>query len=161
MSTQFFKAVNQKIQEEFLDYKGTGISILETSHRNEIYVELHNKANDDVRKYLNVPDDFAILWFQAEKQLQYSAVCLNLLNNTRQCSYVITGDQSREAYEEGKRLGKAQVALDATQLDLNKFNQYSNSLIQTRENDSFLFYVDEDDESGLSMPFTPRSKLKS
>lgn len=79
MRAEFFPEYIKSISDEMLNYQGTKISIFETSHRNKKYVDLNNKCLAQVRKFLNVPKEFSIMWFQGEVEFQYAVFLMNLL----------------------------------------------------------------------------------
>ena len=79
MRPEFLPAFIESVSDEFLDFDGTQISIVETSHRNKHFVKQYNKSDKQVRKFLKVPKEFSILWMQSEVELQYAAICMNLL----------------------------------------------------------------------------------
>ena len=110
MKPQLLQEVKQKIHDDFCNLNGSKISIIEVSHRSKEYDKIHNNAKKQIRDFLQIPSNFDILWFQGERQLQYAAICLNLLDEKRKCSYIISGPQSLKAYEESLKLANSQVA---------------------------------------------------
>ncbi|SPX84603.1 3-phosphoserine/phosphohydroxythreonine transaminase [Moraxella ovis] len=109
-------AVLEKAQNEILDWRGTGASVMEISHRSADYIEIASKAEADLRKLMNISDDYAVLFLQGGAALQFSAIPLNLLNGGT-ADYLNTGAWSEKAYKEAKRyenLGLGKVNLVAT-----------------------------------------------
>ncbi|AKG15311.2 3-phosphoserine/phosphohydroxythreonine transaminase [Moraxella bovoculi] len=109
-------AVLEKAQNEMLDWRGTGASVMEISHRSADYIEIASKAEADLRKLTNISDDYAVLFLQGGAALQFSAIPLNLLNGGT-ADYLNTGAWSEKAYKEAKRyenLGLGKVNLVAT-----------------------------------------------
>lgn len=109
-------AVLEKAQNEMLDWRGTGASVMEISHRSADYIEIASKAEADLRKLMNISDDYAVLFLQGGAALQFSAIPLNLLNGGT-ADYLNTGAWSKKAYKEAKRyenLGLGKVNLVAT-----------------------------------------------
>lgn len=105
-------AVLEKAQNEMLDWRGTGASVMEISHRSADYIEIASKAEADLRKLMNISDDYAVLFLQGGAALQFSAIPLNLLNGGT-ADYLNTGAWSEKAYKEAKRYES---------LDLGKIN---------------------------------------
>ena len=105
-------AVLEKAQNEMLDWRGTGASVMEISHRSADYIEIASKAEADLRKLMNISDDYAVLSLQGGAALQFSAIPLNLLNGGT-ADYLNTGAWSEKAYKEAKRYES---------LDLGKIN---------------------------------------
>lgn len=109
-------AVLKKAQDEMLDWRGMGASVMEISHRSTDYVEIASKAEADLRKLMNIGDDYAVLFLQGGAALQFSAIPLNLLNGGT-ADYLNTGTWSEKAYKEAKRyesLGLGRINLVAT-----------------------------------------------
>ncbi len=102
--------VLQQVQQELLDYKGTGLSIMEMSHRSDLFQEVITQAESDLRDLLGIPEDYAVLFMQGGASLQFSAVALNLMSERAQADYVITGTWSKKAFAEAKRFGTAHAA---------------------------------------------------
>ena len=105
-------AVLEKAQNEMLDWRGTGASVMEISHRSADYIEIASKAEADLRKLMNISDDYAVLSLQGGAALQFSAIPLNLLNGGT-ADYLNTCAWSEKAYKEAKRYES---------LDLGKIN---------------------------------------
>ena len=91
--------VLEKAQKEFLDYNGTGMSVIEMSHRSKPFMEINTKAQENLRKLMNIPDDYYILFVQGGASQQFAAVPLNLLK-TGKADYLLTGNFATKAYEE-------------------------------------------------------------
>ncbi len=75
-------AVLEKAQAEMLDWQGKGLSIMEMSHRSKDYVAVAEKAEADLRKLMNIPENYKVLFLQGGASLQFSAIPLNLLGKT-------------------------------------------------------------------------------
>lgn len=161
MAVEFYNECKTKISEELLNFQGTKISILETSHRSKIYESLHDDANKNLAKLLNIPSDFAVLWFQGERELQYGAICMNLVEPNKKPSYILTGESSKKAYEDAKSICGASVAFDLK--DAKNFDSFEadfNSKLKYKHDDAFLFFVDEEDSNGFALP-VPKGGLIS
>ncbi len=91
--------VLEKAQKEFLDYNGTGMSVIEMSHRSKPFMEINTKAQENLRKLMNIPEDYYILFVQGGASQQFAAVPLNLLK-TGKADYLLTGNFATKAYEE-------------------------------------------------------------
>ncbi|HMJ15558.1 MAG TPA: 3-phosphoserine/phosphohydroxythreonine transaminase [Polyangiaceae bacterium] len=103
-------AALERAQKELLDFGGTGMSVMEHSHRGKAYEAVHNEALQLVRDLLKVPDDYDVLFLQGGASQQFAVVPMNLLEADRSADYVLTGAWSQKAYKEAKLLGKARVA---------------------------------------------------
>ncbi len=99
----------KRAQEEFLDFQGTGMSVIEISHRSKEYDELHNAATELVRELLGVPDDYKVLWLQGGASTQFFMVPANLQVPGKPMEYVDTGTWSTKAIKEAKVYGEVNV----------------------------------------------------
>lgn len=90
---------------EMLDYNGSGMSVMEMSHRSPVYEAIINEAEADLRKLMNIPDNYKVLFMQGGASTQFAAVPLNLINRTGKADYVISGQFSNKAFKEAQKLG--------------------------------------------------------
>lgn len=88
-----------------LDYRGTGHSVMELSHRDPMFVAIADKARSDLKKLLAVPDNFTILMINGGASLQFSAICYNLLGDgdKQRANYLQTGHWSQLAFDEARK----------------------------------------------------------
>jgi phosphoserine aminotransferase len=100
------EAVLQKAADEMLDYQGSGMSVMEMSHRSKLYESILNQAKADLKKLMNIPDNYQILFLQGGGHLQFAMVPMNLMKN-RVGDYIVTGQWAKKAYEEAKIFGTA------------------------------------------------------
>jgi len=101
--------VLRKAANELVDFRGTGMSVMEMSHRSKAYDAIHREAEADLRTLMNIPDDYYVLFVQGGASTQFSAVPLNLLNGSGKADFVNTGAWSKKAISEVKRYGTANV----------------------------------------------------
>ena len=102
--------VLQKAQEQMLDYQGTGMSVMEMSHRSKAYEEIIGAAESNLRKLMNIPENYKVLFLQGGASLQFAMVPMNLLSKHKKAHYVNTGLWSKKAIKEAKRFGEVNVA---------------------------------------------------
>jgi phosphoserine aminotransferase len=100
----------ERAQRELLDFEGTGMSIMEHSHRGKAYEGVHNEAIQLVRDLLSVPASYEVLFLQGGASQQFATIPMNLLHPGKSADYVLTGGWSEKAYEEAGRVGKVRVA---------------------------------------------------
>jgi len=98
-----------RVQEELRDWHGSGMSVLEMSHRGKEYQGIIQQAEQDLRELLAIPDDYRVLFLQGGASLQFAMVPLNLLGG-RTAAYVETGVWSRKASAEARRFGAVAIA---------------------------------------------------
>ena len=94
---------------EMLDYKGSGQSVMEMSHRSKTYDAIIKEAEALLREVMNIPDNYKVLFLQGGASSQFAMVPLNLMNKNHKADYVITGQWANKAYKEGSRYGEAHV----------------------------------------------------
>src|SRR5690554_5429240 len=100
------ESVLKEAADEMLDYKGTGMSVMEMSHRSKAYEGIIKDAEQDLRDLMNIPNNYKVLFLQGGASQQFAMVPMNLLKNGV-ADYIITGQWAKKAYAEGKKYGKA------------------------------------------------------
>lgn len=98
--------VLQEAADEMLDYKGTGMSVMEMSHRSKAYDTIIKEAEQDIRDLMNIPDNYKVLFLQGGASQQFAAVPMNLMKN-KKAAYIITGQWAKKAYQEAQMYGEA------------------------------------------------------
>ena len=98
--------VLQEAAAEMLDYKGSGMSVMEMSHRSKTYQNILNEAEADLRELMNIPDNYKVLFLQGGASQQFAMIPMNLMKNGV-ADYIITGQWAKKAYAEAKLYGKA------------------------------------------------------
>lgn len=98
--------VLKEAAEEMLDYKGTGMSVMEMSHRSKAYEEIINTAEADLRELMNIPDNYKVLFLQGGASQQFAMIPMNLMKN-KKAAYIITGQWAKKAYQEAQIYGEA------------------------------------------------------
>lgn len=101
--------VLKEAQENLFALPGVGMSILEISHRSKTFDKIINEAKADLRKLLDINDNYELLFLQGGASLQFSMVPLNLMKNNK-ADYIITGSWSKKALKEAKRVGTINIA---------------------------------------------------
>ena len=91
---------------EMLDYKGTGMSVMEMSHRSKAYDAIIKDAESDLRDLLHIPDNYKVLFLQGGASQQFAMVPMNLMKN-KAADYIVTGQWAKKAYQEGQMYGRA------------------------------------------------------
>ena len=97
--------VLKEAAEEMLDYKGTGMSVMEMSHRSKAYDTIIKEAEQDLRDLMNIPDNYKVLFLQGGASQQFAAIPMNLMKN-KVADYIITGQWAKKAYQEAQKYGK-------------------------------------------------------
>ena len=98
--------VLQEAAAEMMDYKGTGMSVMEMSHRSKAYQQIIDEAEADLRDLMNIPANYKVLFMQGGASQQFAMVPMNLMKN-KVADYIITGQWAKKAWQEAKMYGKA------------------------------------------------------
>ncbi len=100
--------VLQEAADEMLDYRGSGMSVMEMSHRSKVYEGIIQEAEKDLRELMNIPDNYKVLFLQGGASQQFAAIPMNLMKN-KVADYIITGQWAKKAHQEASKYGKANV----------------------------------------------------
>ena len=98
--------VLREAAEEMLDYRGTGMSVMEMSHRSKAYDTIIREAEADLRDLMKIPDNYRVLFLQGGASQQFAMIPMNLMKN-RVADYIVTGQWAKKAYQEAQIYGKA------------------------------------------------------
>lgn len=112
--------VLMQVKEEILNYEGTGMSMLELSHRNAKFEEVQLRAETLLRSLLQIPEEYSILFLQGGASLQFAMIPLNFLKEQERAGYIVTGAFAEKAFAEAKNIGDA-VTVASTKAE--KFNR--------------------------------------
>ena len=100
------ESVLKEAAEEMLDYRGTGMSVMEMSHRSKAYDEIIKTAEADLRELMHIPDNYKVLFLQGGASQQFAMIPMNLMKN-KVADYIVTGQWAKKAYQEAQKYGKA------------------------------------------------------
>lgn len=101
--------VLEKARDELMDYRGSGMSVMEMSHRSALFTDIITRAEELLREIMSVPGNFAVLFLQGGASTQFAMVPLNLYRKSGKSAYVDTGNWSKKAIAEAKRYGQVTV----------------------------------------------------
>jgi phosphoserine aminotransferase len=145
--------VLRQARDEMLDWRGTGMSVMEMSHRGDAFVSIAETAEQDLRDLAAVPDDYAVLFMQGGASSQFATVPLNLLGEKQSADYINTGIWSTKAIAEARRYGDINVAASSE----------SGGFIEVPDQDqwrcnpdaAYLHYTPNETIGGLEFDFVP------
>ena len=100
--------VLEEIRDEMMNYRGSGMCVMEMSHRSKVFQQIADEAEADLRKLMHIPDNYKVLFIQGGGTVQFAMVAMNLMKNGKAC-YVETGAWSKKAIAEAKKYGEVQV----------------------------------------------------
>jgi len=147
--------VLKQAQEEMLDWRGTGMSVMEMSHRSDEFVAIAETAENDLRELAGISDDYAVLFMQGGASSQFSTIPLNLLGEKASADYINTGIWSKKAIAEAKRYGTVNVA--ASSEDSGFVTIPDQSAWRTSADAAYLHYTPNETIGGLEFDFVPDS----
>ncbi len=98
--------VLREAADEMMDYRGTGMSVMEMSHRSKAYDEIIKDAEKDLRELMNIPDNYKVLFLQGGASQFFAEVPMNMMKN-KKAAYIITGQWAKKAWQEAKMYGEA------------------------------------------------------
>ena len=111
------ESVLEQAAKEMLNYNDSGMSVMEMSHRSPVYQAIIDTAEADLRKLMNIPDNYKVLFLQGGATQQFAAVPLNLMNKNGKADYIVSGQFSKKAAEEAAKFGEVNII--ATSKDRN------------------------------------------
>ena len=117
-------SVLEKAKEQLLNYEGSGMSVMEMSHRSKVYDNIIVEAQALLREVMNIPDNYKVLFLQGGASLQFASVAMNLLKKGK-ADYVVTGQFSGKAYKEGQKYGEAHLAATTKEENFTRIPEQS------------------------------------
>ena len=151
------KSVLSEIQSELLNYNGSGMSVMEMSHRSSTFMKIYDDTVADLRKLMNIPNNYKVLFIQGGATLQFSMIPMNLMKNG--CAdYIVTGAWSQKAYKEAKKYGD--VACVASSADRNFSYVPDCSDLPIRDNADYVYICENETIHGTTFPTLPNAKGK-
>lgn len=145
--------VLEKAQADLLDWQGTGMSVMEMSHRGEAFVSIAEKATQDLRSLLNVPDDYSVLFLQGGAAGQFAGVPLNLFGDSDKADYVLTGNWGKKAVKEAQKFGDVQVAASSEEQGFTRIPDRGNWAL--RDDAAYVHYTPNETIQGVEFPDVP------
>ena len=146
------EAVLQEAQAEMLEWQDSGMSVMEMSHRSSDYIDIANKAREDLIDLLNIPSDYQVLFLQGGATLQFSMVPMNF-GSQKVADYVLSGSWSKKAINEASKIIDINIV---TSSESSNFNHVSSEESwNCSENASYLHYVANETIQGNALHVPP------
>ena len=146
-------AVLEQAQQEMLDFQGKGLSVMEMSHRDKVFVDIAETAEQDLRDLMGISDDYAVLFLQGGASSQFAMVPMNLLGEGQTADYINTGQWSKKAIKEAKRFGNIHVA--ASSEGDNFSSVPAQDTWQLSDNPAYVHYCPNETIGGVEFSFVP------
>lgn len=142
---------------EMLDYNGSGMSVMEMSHRSKVYEEIIEEAEKDIRDLLNIPDNYKVLFLQGGGHTQFAMVPMNLMKN-KKADYIITGQWAKKAFQEAKMYGDV-VAVASSEDETYSYIPDCSDL-PIREDADYVYICENNTIYGTKFKTLPNTKGK-
>lgn len=146
--------VLQEAGSEITNYRGSGMSVMEMSHRSKVFIGIHEETKADVKRILNVPDNYSILFLQGGGSLQFAMVPMNIMT-TGKADYAVTGNFATLAYKEAKKYGTCNVA--ASSEDKNHTYIPKQSELKLDSEASYFYYCANNTIYGTEWKYVPET----
>ena len=150
------QAVLRKAQEELAEWHGSGMSVMEMSHRGKEFMGIMSHAESSLRVLLGIPDHYKVLFLQGGASLQFAMVPINLLRGKTGADYINTGEWSKKAIAEARRFGEINVAASG---EAGKFTDVPLEETWTLKADAaYVHYTPNETIGGVEFPFVPDTR---
>ncbi len=146
--------VLQQAREEMLDWRGSGMSVMEMSHRGKEFMSIAQQAESDLRELLAVPDDYKVLFLQGGASSQFAMVPLNLLGGKEKADYFRTGSWSKKAIAEAKRYCEVNVVADSER-DGSFTSVPQEDALSFSSDAAYVHYTPNETIEGVEFPYVP------
>jgi phosphoserine aminotransferase len=147
------KEVLQQAQAEMMDWHGSGMSVMEMSHRGKEYMGIQAEAEADLRELMGIPANYKVLFLQGGASSQFTAIPMNLLRGKKTADYINTGEWSKKAISEAKRYCEVNVA--ATSADKNFSYAPTQDQWKLNPDAAYVHYTSNETIGGVEIFWTP------
>jgi phosphoserine aminotransferase len=147
--------VLQQAQDEILDWRGTGMSVMEMSHRGKEFMSIAQQAESDLRELLQIPDNYKVMFLQGGASSQFAMVPMNLTRDNARVDYINTGSWSKKAIAEAKRF--ATVNLAASTEETKFTTTPGQSELNLDPDAAYVHYTPNETIQGVEFPYVPET----
>ncbi|MCI8422555.1 MAG: 3-phosphoserine/phosphohydroxythreonine transaminase [Lawsonibacter sp.] len=148
-------SVLERAGAEITNYRGTGMSVMEMSHRSRGFLQIFEEAQEKLRRLMHIPDNYKILFLQTGASGQFSMVPLNLIGRTGRADYAVTGNFSNTACQEARKYGKVNLA--ATSEDRNHSYIPAQDRLKLDPQASYFHYCANNTIYGTEWQYVPQT----
>ncbi len=149
--------VLEEAAREMMDYRGTGMSVMEMSHRSKPYQRIIDEAEADLRTLMGIPDNYKVLFLQGGASQQFAMVPMNLMRN-RVADYIITGQFSKKAWKEAQLFGQANAVASSADRNFTYIPDCSD--LPIGENSDYVYICENNTIYGTKFKTLPNTKGK-
>ena len=147
--------VLEEVRDEMMNYRGSGMCVMEMSHRSKVYQQIIDEAEADLRELMGIPDNYKVLFIQGGATLQFSMIPMNLMKNGK-AVYIETGAWSKKAIAEAKKVGEVIVA--ASSKDKNYTYIPDCSDLDIPEDTDYVYICENETIHGVTWNKLPNTK---
>ena len=148
-------SVLEQAASEMTNYRGSGMSVMEMSHRSKVYLNIFEETKADLKRIMSVPDTHEILFLHGGATLQFSAVPMNLIGKTGKADYAVTGNFSELAMKEAKKYGDVSIACSSA--DKNHTYIPSQEELKLSGDASYFHYCSNNTIFGTEWKYVPET----
>ncbi len=149
--------VLKEAQAEMLDYKDTGMSVMEMSHRSKAFDQIIQEAEKDLRDLMHIPDNYKVLFLQGGASLQFAMIPMNLMKN-KVADYIVTGQWAKKAWQEAQKYGTANAIASSADKTFTYIPDCSDLPID--ENADYVYICENNTIYGTKYKKLPNTKGK-
>jgi phosphoserine aminotransferase len=149
------ESVLMRAQKEMLDCNGSGMSVMEMSHRSKVFEDILQKTQDTLRELMRIPANYKILFLQGGAWSQFSMVPLNLFRKTKKADYVLTGEWAKKAIGEARRYGEVNVVASSEPDNFNHIPEIKKE--KCNNNADYFHYTHNNTIFGTRFTFIPET----
>ena len=149
--------VLEEIRDEMLNYRGSGMCVMEMSHRSKVFQQIFDEAESDLRKLMNIPDNYKVLFIQGGATLQFSMLPMNLMKNGV-ADYIVTGAWSKKAFKEAQKFGDVKCIASSEDKNFSYLPDCSD--LPIRENADYVYICENETIHGTTFQSLPNTKGK-
>lgn len=150
--------VLREAAEEMMDYRGSGMSVMEMSHRSQTFQEIIDTAEADLRELMNIPDNYKVLFLQGGASLQFAMIPMNLMKNQK-ADYIVTGQWAKKAAKEAEKYGEVRVIASSEDETFSYIPDCSN--LPVSEDADYVYICENNTIYGTKFQELPNTKGKT
>ena len=151
------EAVLEEIRDEMMNYRGSGMCVMEMSHRSKVFQEIYDNAEADLRKLMGIPDNYKVLFIQGGATLQFSMIPMNLMKNGV-ADYIVTGAWGKKAFSEAKKFGDVKCVASSEDKNYSYIPDCSD--LPIREDADYVYICENETIHGTTFQQLPNTKGK-
>lgn len=145
----------ERAGSEITNYHGSGMSVMEMSHRSKVFLQIFEETQDKLRRLMNVPEGYQILFLQTGASGQFSMIPLNLIGKTGKADYAVTGNFSNLAYKEAQKYGQINLAVSSADRDHSYIPRQDQ--IKLDPEASYFYYCSNNTVYGTEWDYVPET----